>query len=90
MDAAKIHVDLVDHQFNGGGISGEVSSPELFKPIAFDYDDWRGPMLFNTKVDDTLYNSQLPWLDPLDALIVVEVIERVVVEYLRARFEQAA
>jgi hypothetical protein len=57
MDAGKMNVNFVDDQLDG--ISGIVTSPELFKPLAFRFDDWRGAMIYNTATDATLYNSCL-------------------------------
>jgi hypothetical protein len=88
MDAGKMNVNFVDDQLDG--ISGIVTSPELFKPLAFRFDDWRGAMIYNTATDATLYNSQLPWLDKDDAQEVLAEISRVIVAYLRGKFEQAA
>jgi hypothetical protein len=88
MDTSKMNVNFVDDQLDG--ISGIVTSPELFKSIAFRYDEWRGPMIHNTVTDATLYNSQLPWLDKDDAQEVLAEINRVIVAYLREKFEQAA
>jgi hypothetical protein len=88
MDISKIAVDFVDDQFSG--ISGTVTSPELYKPIRFFFVEWKGIILDSMPEDKALYNTSLPWLDAEDKAEVFEAIDTALRKYFKEKFSRVA
>jgi hypothetical protein len=79
MPLRKVEVTLID---NNGTLCGTVVSPDLFRTVAFEYQEWRDNIvMFDGPKEKGLYQKPLAWLDPMDAHEVYNHIDRAVKDH---------